>query len=79
MIEEEITQQELVYMSDDMYLPFHYKGMVVKEPYFSGSGNHYIAELENICQQYKEYSHQQKVIKQSCMKIIVKLKFNKNL
>ena len=72
-----ITQEQMVYLSDDMYLPIHYKGIVVKEPHFEGEGNHSVAQLEEICRQYKEYAHQQNVIKTNCMKHIVELKFNK--
>jgi hypothetical protein len=65
----------LIYMSDDMYLPIHYKGMLVKQPFYSGDGNHSVKELESICRQFQEYVHQQQVIKQKCMKHFVELKF----
>ena len=70
-----LEDHHLVYMSDEMYTPIHYKGMVVKNPYFEGKGNHSVAQLEAICEQYKEYAHQQAVIKQNCMQHIVELKF----
>ena len=72
-----LTDEHMLYMSDDMYLPIHYKGMKVKQPYFSGRGNHSVNELEELCEQFKEYVHQQQVIKQNCMKHIVELKFNR--
>jgi hypothetical protein len=72
---KEFKEEYLVYMSDEMYTPIHYKGMVVKQPYFEGRGNHSVAELETICEQFKEYVHQQQVIKQGCMKAVVNLKF----
>ena len=70
-----LKTEHLVYMSDEMYTPIHYKGMIVKQPFFKGKGNHSVAELEAICEQFKEYVHQQQIIKQNCMKHIVELKF----
>lgn len=70
-----MTQKEKEnFMSDEMYLPIHYKGMLVEQPYFSGKGNHSVKELEDICEQFKEYCHQQTAIKQNCMKHIVELR-----
>ena len=40
-------------------LPEHYEE--VKEPYYEGSGNHNILELEEICERYKELVHQLRV------------------
>jgi hypothetical protein len=71
----QFTKEHLVYMSDEMYTPIHYKGMILKEPFFEGKGNHSVAKLEEICEQFKNYCHQQAVIKQGCMKHIVELKF----
>jgi hypothetical protein len=65
----------LVYMTDDMYTPIHYKSGLEKEPFYKGKWNHSVAELEAICEQYKEYAHQQAIIKQNCMTHIVELKF----
>ncbi len=73
----QFTKEHLVYMSDEMYTPIHYKGMIVKEPFFEGKGKHSVKQLEDICEQFKDYCHQQAVIKQNCMKHIVELKFNK--
>lgn len=70
-----MKDEHLIYMSDDMYLPIHYKGILVEQPFYSGEGNHSVKELESICRQFKEYVHQQQVIKQNCMKHIVELKF----
>ena len=72
---KEPTKEHLLYMSDYMYTPIHYKGYVVKEPFFNGKGNHSVIELENICMQFEEFCHQQKIIKQNCKKHIVELKF----
>jgi hypothetical protein len=77
--EVKLTDEHLLYMSDEMYTPIHYKGMVVKQPFFEGKGNHSVAQLEAICEQYKEYAHQQSVIKHNCMKYVVQLKFGINL
>ena len=71
-----LTEEHLQYMSDDMYIPIYYKGFVAKQPFFEGKGNHSVAKLEEICEQFKEYCHQQAIIKQNCMRHIVKLKFN---
>jgi hypothetical protein len=71
----ELKTEHLVYMADEMYTPFHYKGMMVEQPFFEGKGNHSVKQLEDICEQYKEYVHQQQIIKQNFMKHIVELKF----
>lgn len=74
-MKKKLKDEHLVYLSDEMYLPIYYKGMVVKEPFFEGKGNHSVAQLEAICEQYKEYAHQQGVIKKNCMRHIIELKF----
>ncbi len=71
-----ITDEQMIYLTDEMYLPIQYKGIIAKEPHFEGEGNHSVAQLEAICRQYKEYAHQQAVIKQKCMQHIVELKFD---
>lgn len=71
----ELKPEHLLYMSDEMYTPIHYKGMIVEQPFFDGKGNHSVKQLEDICEQFKEYVHQQQVIKQNCMKHFVELKF----
>lgn len=63
-----------VYMSDDMYTPIQYKGHIAEEPSFLGKGIYSVKQLEEICEQYKEYVHQQQVIKRNCMLQIVDLK-----
>jgi hypothetical protein len=72
---KELKTEHLVYMSDDMYLPIHYKGYKAEQPYYSGEGNLSVNELQKLCNQFTEYTHQQAVIKQNCMKHIVELKF----
>jgi len=67
--------QFIVYMSDEMYTPIQYKGIVAKQPFFEGKGNHSVSQLEEICEKFAEYCHQQAVIKQNCMQHIVELKF----
>ena len=71
-----LTDEMMVYMSDDMYLPIHYRGIKVDQPFYQGEGNHSVRELEALCRQFNEYIHQQQVIKQNCMKHIIELKFN---
>ncbi len=70
-----LTTEQEQYMSDDMYLSIHYKGIKVEQPFYTGDGNHSVHELQTICKQFQEYVHQQQVIKQNCMKHIVELKF----
>ena len=72
-----LTDEMMVYMSDDMYLPIHYKGIKIDQPFYQGEGNHSVRELETLCGQFSEYIHQQQIIKQNCMKHIVDLKFNR--
>lgn len=72
-----MTEEQKQYLTDDMYLPIHYKGMKVEQPFFQGKGQLSVKELEDLCEQFQEYVHQQQVIKQNCMKHIVELKFNK--
>lgn len=73
---KQLEDKHLVYLSDEMYTPIHYKSMIVQQPFYEGRGNHSVAKLEEICEQFKEYCHQQAIIKQNCMKHIVELKFN---
>lgn len=68
-------KQKEVYMSDIMYLPIQYHRTVAKQPGYKGQGVHSVKELEEICEQYKEYVHQQQVIKQNLKKIVVDFKF----
>lgn len=75
----QLTDVELEYLSDDMYLPVHYVSMKVEEPHFEGRGNHSVSQLEELCAQYKEYVHQQAIVKQNCKRHIIELKFNKKI
>jgi hypothetical protein len=50
----ELKEKHLVFMSDQMYTSIHYKGMIVKQPFFEGKGNHSVAQLEAICEQFKK-------------------------
>lgn len=77
-MEGKLTDAQMQYMTDDMYLPIQYKGIKVNQPFYSGDGNYSVAQLEAICRQFQEYTHQQAVIKQNCMKHIVELKFGVN-
>jgi hypothetical protein len=72
----ELKTEHLVYMSDEMYTPIHYKGMIIQQPFFEGKGIHSVKKLEEICEQLYEYIHQQQIIKQNCMKHIIELKFD---
>ena len=48
---------------DRLLLPAGYN-QIQELPHYKGAGNHSVRELEQLCEQYKEYCHQQKVIKQ---------------
>jgi hypothetical protein len=74
-MKNQLEEKHLVFMSDEMYTPIHYKEMIVQQPFFEGKGNHSVTQLEALCEQFKEYVHQQAIIKQNCMKHIVNLKF----
>lgn len=68
------------YLTDEIYLPFHYTEIHIKSrPYFKGKGNMSVNQLEELCLQFEEYNHQQAIIKQNCMSIIVKLKANQKV
>lgn len=70
-----MNKEQEAYLDDQMYLPIHYKSMLVEEPFYQGDGVHNVRELEAICRQFKEYCHQQAVIKQNCKNHIIELKF----
>lgn len=55
---------------DKALLPQHY--IQVEEPYFRGKGNHNVNDLEKMLEQYKEYCHQQGLIKQQLLHYIDK-------
>lgn len=46
------------------YLPEHY--IETPEPLFKGNGEHNVLELEQICEDYKEYAHQADIAFYSC-------------
>lgn len=71
---EEITKDEMAFYDDLMYLPIQYHNNIAKEPFFEGRGNHSISKLEDICEQFKEYVHQQQVIKQGLKRIVIELR-----
>lgn len=73
-----MTKEQEIYLDDQMYLPIHYRGILVEQPFYSGDGNHSVSELEALCKQFQEYCHQQAVIKEGCKRIIVELKFEKD-
>lgn len=72
---EKVTDSKKAYMSDEMYLPIHYRGKLVQKPVFRGEGEHSVTELEKLCQQFEEYCHQQATIKQNCKECILELRF----
>lgn len=57
--------------SDQFILPDHYKA--IKEPHYKGDGEHSIKELQELCNQFKEYCHQQALIKQELINEIKSL------
>lgn len=44
-------------------LPEHYTA--VNEPVYQGKGNHSVSQLEAICEQFKEFVHQQRIREQT--------------
>lgn len=54
--------------TDKEILPEHYE--VVSQPFYRGDGEHSIKELQELCSQFKEYCHQQAIIKQELMHFI---------
>tara|TARA_R110000796_G_scaffold126793_9_gene241821 strand:+ start:2705 stop:2923 length:219 start_codon:yes stop_codon:yes gene_type:complete len=43
------------------HLPEHY--VVQEEPRYDGDGEHSVASLETLVEDYKQYAHQQRIIK----------------
>ena len=71
--------EEIYYSySDKTYLPEHYTENILTRPHYSGNGKMNIYQLERLCNKYEEYIHQQHIIKQNAMKMIVDLKKNIN-
>lgn len=71
----QLKDEHLIYLSDDMYLPIHYRGIKVQPPFYSGDGVYNVSELQDLCRQFTQYVHQQQLIKQNCQKVILNLKF----
>lgn len=61
--------------SDKMLLPEHYE--LINEPYYMGDGNHSINQLEHLCNSFKEYCHQQAIIKQKLIETVKTAKHQK--
>lgn len=55
--------------SDGYLLPIQYK-TVVEQPVYKGDGEHSVKELQEICNQFKEYCHQQAIIKNNLITAI---------
>ena len=72
----ELKDEHMVYLDDLMYLPIQYHRIKAKQPYFKGKGEHSVKELEDICEQFAEYCHQQAVIKQNAIKRVIENKFD---
>lgn len=54
--------------SDKFLLPEQY--LPIEQPYYKGDGEHSVKELQELCNKFKEYCHQQAVIKQRLIKEI---------
>jgi hypothetical protein len=48
--------------SDQFLLPDHYTA--IEQPFYKGDGEHSVKELQEICNKFKEYCHQQQLVKQ---------------
>ena len=57
--------------SDKFILPDHY--IPIEKPYYKGDGNHSINELQELCNKFEEYCHQQAIIKNELIKEIKSL------
>lgn len=56
--------------SDKFLLPDFYTP--VEQPFYQGKGVHNVSQLEALCEQFKEYCHQQALIKQRLIEEIKK-------
>ena len=56
---------------DKHLLPEHYTP--IAKPYYKGDGNHSVKELENLCNDFTEYCHQQAIIKNALIREIQSL------
>lgn len=54
--------------SDKYLLPDHYTP--IQEPFYKGDGEHSVGELQELCKQFKEYCHQQAIIKERLIREI---------
>lgn len=54
--------------SDKYLLPDHYTP--IQEPFYKGDGEHSVRELQELCKQFKEYCHQQAIIKERLIREI---------
>jgi hypothetical protein len=76
-LNETMTTEEQSYMDDLMYLPIQYHGIMEQQPFYKGDGNLSVHELQVLCNKYKEYVHQQQIIKQNVMRHLIEVKFSK--
>lgn len=67
---KKIKRLGMNFQSDSSILPEHYT--CVSEPFYRGEGEHSIKELQELLKQYKEYAHQQAIIKQRLIEFITK-------
>jgi hypothetical protein len=71
-----LSEVQEVFMDDIMYLPIQYHNNVIDQPYFQGRGQLNVTQLENLCEKFMEYTHQQAVIKQGLKQIVISQMFN---
>jgi hypothetical protein len=43
-----LKEEHMPFLDDAMYTPIHYKGIIVKQPFYQGTGNHSISQLEEV-------------------------------
>jgi hypothetical protein len=55
-------------LDDRALLPKKIYPNLAKQPFFKGEGMHGVRELETVCKEFKEYCHQQAIIKQELLK-----------
>lgn len=56
--------------SDSYILPKHYT--YESEPFYKGDGEHSVKDMQELLKKYKEYSHQQAIVKQRLIEFITK-------
>lgn len=65
---EYATKRGVENLDDRVLLNIKIYPFLAKQPFYKGDGMHGCTELQEICKQFKEYCHQQALIKQELLK-----------